>query len=547
MFDYNSMIFPIKMPENEPVCTYEKGSKDRFKLKESLNNIINDSVEVPVIINGKEIYTGDTVDIALPHNKNKIIGKCHLAGKKEIEEAIKCSMEVAKTWSQTPYEQRALMFMKAADLLTLKYRYLMNAVTMLTISKNPYQAEIEAVCELADFWRFNVYWMHNIYKEQPPYSPKGTYNIMEYRPIEGFVLAITPFNFVSIAGNLPTAPVIMGNTSLWKPASNALYPPYIIMKILKEAGLPDGVINFLPSKGRTISEVCLNSPSFAGLHFTGSTEVFNNLWNECGKNIGLYKNYPRIVGETGGKDFIIVHKSANIDTAVASIIRGAFEYQGQKCSAASRLYISQSIWPKLKEKLIDEVKTIKMGDVLDFSNFMNAVIDKEAFNKIKSYIDYAENSNEAEILVGGNCNDSIGYFIEPTIILTSNPTFKTMKEEIFGPVVTIYVYNDAEYENMLQLCDTTSTYALTGAIFAEDASFIMEALQKLNYSAGNIYINDKPTGAIVGQQPFGGSRASGTNDKSGTFINLLKWTSPRAIKVNFVPPTDYRYTFMTEE
>lgn len=546
MFKFNNMIFPIRVPENEPIYTYEKNSNDRVKLRETLNSVQNDFVEIPVIINGKEIYTGNTVDVRLPHNKNKIIGKCHLAGKKEIEEAIVSSLETSKIWSEIPYQQRALIFMKAADLLTLKYRYLMNAVTMLSISKNPYQSEIEAVCELADFWRFNVFGMHSIYKEQPPHNPKGTYNFMEYRPLEGFVLAITPFNFTSIAGNLPTAPVIMGNTSLWKPASSALYPPYLIMKILKEAGLPDGVINFLPSKGSTISEVCLNNSHFAGLHFTGSTEVFNNIWKICASNIGVYRNYPRIVGETGGKDFIIIHKSANLDAAVTAIIRGAFEYQGQKCSAASRLYISESIWPKLKEKLLDEVGTIKMGDVLDFSNFMNAVIDKGAFDKIKSYIDYAKNSKDAEILIGGNCDDTIGYFIEPTVILTSNPTFKTMKEEIFGPVVTAYVYKDDAYEEILQLCDTTSPYGLTGAILAEDTNIILNSLEKLKYTAGNFYVNDKPTGAVVGQQPFGGSRASGTNDKSGTYINLLKWTSPRAIKVNFVSPIDYRYPFMTE-
>jgi len=546
MFKFNNMIFPIKLPENEPIHTYEKGSIDRTKLKECLNAILKDFVEIPVIINGKEIYTGNTIDVRLPHNKNKIIGKCHLAGKKEIEESIVCSLETSRIWSEMPYQERALIFMKAADLLTLKYRYLMNAVTMLSISKNPYQSEIEAVCELADFWRFNVFGMHSIYKEQPPHNPEGTYNFMEYRPLEGFVLAITPFNFASIAGNLPTAPAIMGNTSLWKPASSALYPPYIIMKILKEAGLPDGVINFLPSKGSTISEVCLNNPHFAGLHFTGSTEVFNNIWKVCANNIGMYKNYPRIVGETGGKDFIIIHKSANLDAAVTAIIRGAFEYQGQKCSAASRLYISESIWPELKEKLLDEMKTIKMGDVLDFSNFMNAVIDKGAFDKIKSYIDYTKNSNDAEILIGGNCDDTIGYFIEPTVILTSNPTFKTMREEIFGPVLTIYVYKDDAYEDMLQLCDNTSIYGLTGAIFAEDTNIILNSLQKLKYTAGNFYVNDKPTGAVVGQQPFGGSRASGTNDKSGTYINLLKWTSPRALKVNFVPPINYRYPFMIE-
>jgi 1-pyrroline-5-carboxylate dehydrogenase len=541
------MIFPIKLPENEPVYTYEKESLDRVKLKETLNATLNDFIEIPVIINGKEIYTGNTIEVRLPHNKNKIIGKCHLAGKKEIEEAIKCSLETAKSWSEMPYQQRALIFLKAADLLTLKYRYLMNAVTMLSISKTPYQSEIEAVCELADFWRFNVFGMHNIYREQPPYSPKGTYNFTEYRPLEGFVLAITPFNFTSIAGNLPTAPVIMGGATLWKPASSAVYAPYMIMRILKEAGLPDGVINFLPSKGSVISEVTLNNPYFAGLHFTGSTEVFNNIWKICANNIGRYKNYPRIVGETGGKDFIVIHNSANIDAAVTGIIRGAFEYQGQKCSAASRLYISESIWPQLKEKLLDEIKTIKMGDVLDFSNFMNAVIDKGAFDKIKSYIDYAKNSNEAEILIGGNCNETTGYFIDPTVILTTNPEFKTIKEEIFGPVVTAYVYKDEAYEEMLELCDHASPYGLTGAIFAEDTTIILKTLQKLKYTAGNFYINDKPTGAIVGQQPFGGSRASGTNDKSGTFINLLKWTSPRAIKVNLVSPLNYRYPFMTEK
>ncbi|MCK4311497.1 MAG: L-glutamate gamma-semialdehyde dehydrogenase, partial [Candidatus Cloacimonetes bacterium] len=444
------------------------------------------------------------------------------------------------------WEERVAIFRRAAELLSTKYRQLLNAATMLAQSKNVFQAEIDSACELIDFFRFNTFYAMKIYERQPN-SAKGIWNMTESRPLEGFVFAVTPFNFTSIAGNLPTAPAIMGNVVLWKPASSAVYSAYYLMQLFKEAGVPDGVINFIPGSGAQVGDPVLADPNLAGIHFTGSTPTFHSMWKTIGKNIEKYRTYPRIVGETGGKDFIFVHPSADVDALNIAIVRGAFEYQGQKCSAASRAYIPESIWVKLKDKLLATIRELKMGDVEDFTNFVNAIIDKAAFDSIVNYIDYAKESSEAEILVGGGYNDSKGYFIEPTVILTPNPKFKTMEEEIFGPVITIYIYKDNDYEKTLHLCDETSPFALTGAIFANDREAIIKAKDILRNAAGNFYVNDKPTGAVVGQQPFGGARASGTNDKAGDIVNLLRWVSPRTIKENFIPPTDYKYPFMEEE
>ena len=547
MYNYNNSCINMVPPANEPIYTYEVASTERRLLKKTISDIKKEQIEIPIIINGKEIKTGKTSEITLPHNKKTVIGKYHQASEKELNEAINASLEASKEWSKFRWEERAAIFMKAAELLSTKYRHIVNAATMLSISKNVYQSEIDAVCELVDFFRFNVYFMQKIYNEQPVFSTKGTYNFSEYRPMEGFIFAATPFNFVSISGNLPTAPVIMGNVSVWKPASTSVLAPYYIMKILKEAGLPDGVINFVPCPGSKVGKVCLNNPSLAGIHFTGSTEVFKSMWQQVGNNIFDYKTYPRLVGETGGKDFVFVHNSADIQQLVTALVRGAFEYQGQKCSAVSRAYIPKSIWKKVKDSLLSETSKIKIGDIENFSNFMNAVIDKTSFDNIKSYIDYARGSSEANIISGGNCDDSVGYFIDPTIIETNNPTFKTMVEEIFGPVLTIFVYDDSKYEETLALCDKTSVYGLTGAIFANDRKAISIAAKKLRYAAGNFYINDKPTGAVVGQQPFGGARDSGTNDKAGSLLNLIRWVSTRSIKESYNAPSDFSYPFMLEK
>jgi 1-pyrroline-5-carboxylate dehydrogenase len=457
--------------------------------------------------------------------------------------AIDSALEARKTWSKMPWAERASIFLKASELLAGPHRSVLNVATMLGQSKTVHQAEIDAACELIDFWRFNSRYMENIYTEQPE-SSAGTWNRLEHRALEGFIFAITPFNFTSIGGNLPTAPAMMGNAVIWKPASTGVLSAYYIMKILEEAGLPKGVINFLPGKGSEIGEAVFSSSELAGIHFTGSTSVFKSMWKTIGDNIGKYKYYPRIVGETGGKDFVFVHKDADIKEVVTALVRGAFEYQGQKCSAASRAYIPKSMWLELKKQLYSEVAKIKVGDVTDYSNFMGAVIDKNSFNSIKSYIDFAKESNDAEIICGGEYDDSKGYFIQPTVILTSNPKFKTMEEEIFGPVLTIYVYADEELDKTLDLLDSTSSYALTGAIFAKDRNIINYLSNKLENCAGNFYINDKPTGAVVGQQPFGGARASGTNDKAGSYLNLIRWVSPRAIKETFVPAKDFTYPFM---
>jgi len=541
-------VFHHPLPDNEPVKNYEPGSEERILLKAKLMEMQNRQIDIPLIIGGKEIRTGDTENIVMPHNHKHIIGKFHKAGEKEVQMAIDAAMEAYKTWSTMEWQDRVAIFLRAADLITLtEWRYILNAATMLGQSKNVRQAEIDAACETADFFRFNVYYANKIYQEQPPHSPHGMWNRLEYRPLEGFIYAVAPFNFTTFNANLPGAPAIMGNVALLKPASTGVYSGYYVMKLLEAAGLPSGVINFLPGNGSLISSQVFQSIHFAGLHFTGSSETFRHLWKSISDNLLNFKSYPRIVGETGGKDFVFAHSSANIRGLGVALIQGAFEYQGQKCSAASRAYIPKSLWPELKEYLISELKKLKTGDVSDFSNYNNAVIDKKSFDNIAGYIEYAKNSPEAEIIAGGKYNSTKGFYINPTIILTSNPKFKTMEEEIFGPVLTVFVYEDNEFENTLRICDETSPYALTGAVFAQDREAIITAEKILRHSAGNFYINDKPTGAVVGQQPFGGARGSGTNDKAGSFLNLVRWVSPRTIKENFVPRRDFKYPFMDEK
>ncbi len=538
-------IFKIEKPQNEPVLSYAPGTKERAELKQRLAELREQEVEIPLIIGGKEVRTGRTGKCIIPHNKHHVIGTYHMAGEEEVKAAIDAALAARYEWESMPWEHRAAIFLKAAELISGPYRSTLNAATMLCQSKTAHQAEIDAACELADMLRFNTCFMNEIYKEQPE-STKDSWNRMEYRPLEGFVFAVTPFNFTSIAGNLPTAPAIAGNVVVWKPASSAVYSAYHVMRILQEAGLPDGVINFIPGPGSVVGEVAFANPWFAGLHFTGSSETFQNMWLSVAKNLTNYRTYPRLIGETGGKDFVFAHPSADIRALVTALVRGAFEYQGQKCSAASRAYIPESIWPEVKQGLLDDISTIKMGDVEDFTNFMGAVIDEKAFKSIKGYIDYARASSEAEIICGGKCDDSVGFFIEPTVIVTANPRFRTMEEEIFGPVLTVYVYKDEELDETLELCDTTSVYGLTGAIFAQDRKAIAKMEKRLAHAAGNFYINDKPTGAVIAQQPFGGARASGTNDKAGSKINMMRWVSPRAIKELLNPPVDYRYPFMEQ-
>jgi 1-pyrroline-5-carboxylate dehydrogenase len=481
----------------------------------------------------------------MPHNHKHVLAVYHKAGAEETKAAIAAAMAAHDKWSRLPWEERASVMLRAAELLAGKYRYLINAATMLGQSKNAYQAEIDSACELIDFLRFNVYFASNIYAVQPDSSTQAI-NRLEYRPLEGFVYCVSPFNFTAIAGNLNSSPVLMGNVTVWKPASTAVLSNYYLMKIFKEAGLPDGVINFLPGQGSTISDVILNDPNLVGIHFTGSTGTFNQMWQTVGNNIGKYRTYPKLVGETGGKDFIVAHPSAEVDALVTAIVRGAFEYQGQKCSAASRAYIPASLWTEVKSQLTKQVAELKMGEVSDFRNFVNAVIDEKSFDNIAAYIQKAKDAADAEIIIGGECNKNEGYFVSPTVIQTSNPNFVTMAEEIFGPVISIYVYDDVDYEKTLELCDSTSPYALTGAVFAQCRYAIETAKCKLRYAAGNFYVNDKPTGAVVGQQPFGGARASGTNDKAGCHLNLLRWVSPRTIKETPAPPAHYGYPFIAE-
>jgi 1-pyrroline-5-carboxylate dehydrogenase len=542
----SNAYFKVPAPINEPVLSYAPGTPEKEAIKKKLQELQSKEIEIPLIIGGKEIKTGKTAEIRVPHNHSKKLGFYHKAGAKEVNMAIEAALKARKEWAEMPWEHRVSIFLKAAELLSGSWRSTINAATMLGQSKTVYQAEIDSACELADFWRFNSYYLTQLMSEQP-YSSKGMWNREEYRPLEGFVFAVTPFNFTSIAGNLPSAPAIVGNVALWKPASSAVYSAYFLMKLWEEAGLPAGVINFVPGSGSEVGDPVLASPDLAGIHFTGSTAVFQGMWKTVGDNISKSKYYPRIVGETGGKDFIFAHKSADVDALVVAALRGSFEYQGQKCSAASRMYIPNSIWGDFKKKYVNEVSKIKIGDPEDFTNLMSAVIDKAAFNSIKSYIDFAKESKEAEIITGGNCDDSKGYFIEPTTIVTTNPKFKTIQEEIFGPVLTIYVYEDDKFDETLDLCDETSPYALTGAIWAKERDVLVYMSNKLCNAAGNFYINDKPTAAIVGQQPFGGGRASGTNDKAGSAMNIMRWMTARAIKETFDPPKDWHYPFMSEK
>jgi len=539
-------LFHIREPKNEPVLAYAPGSRERAELKAELERMRSNPVEVPCIIGGREILTGDLVEIRQPHDLRHPLGHYHRASAREAEMAIDAANQAKIAWSEMQWSSRATVLLKAAELLAGKYRQTLNAATMLNMSKTCHQAEIDAACELIDFWRFNTYFMTQVYDDQP-ISTQDVLNYMEHRPLEGFVFAISPFNFASIAGNLPTAPALMGNAVVWKPSSAAVLPAYYIMQVLKEAGMPDGVINLVPGPGPVIGPPVLNHTDLGGVHFTGSTYIFSTIWLTIGSDIRKYQDYPRIVGETGGKDFIFAHESADLDALAAGIVRGAFEYQGQKCSAASRAYIPDSLWPKLKQRIADEIATIKVGDVRDFRNFMNAVIDEAAFKSITGYIELARSDPQMEILCGGTYRSSDGYFIDPTVVESRDPRSKLMTEEIFGPVLTVYVYPRGQFTETMELCDTTSPYALTGAIFAQDRYAIVEATKALRNAAGNFYINDKPTGAVVCQQPFGGSRASGTNDKAGTWINLERWVSPRSIKETYVPATDYRYSFMAEE
>lgn len=539
----SNAYFQLPEPYNEPVLTYEKDSAERVELQPKLDELQENEIEIPIIIGGKAVKTGNTVEIRTPHNHNIRLGIYHRAGEEEVNKAITAALEARKTWAEMPWEHRVSIFQKAADLLAGPWRSTVNAATMLGQSKTVHQSEIDAVAELCDFWRFNTYYMTELMGEQP-YSPPGMWNRIEYRPLEGFVFAVTPFNFTSIAGNLPTAPAMVGNVVLWKPASSAVYSAYYLMEILKEAGLPDGVINFVPGSGGQVGYPVMASPHMSGIHFTGSTEVFHNMWKTVGENIANMKYYPRIVGETGGKDFIFAHKSAKVKPLVIAAIRGAFEYQGQKCSAASRMYIPQSLWGEFRKLYIEEVAKITVGEPTDFKNFFTAVIDEGAFKSIKEYIEYAQDADDAEIITGGTFDDSKGYFIDPTTIVTTNPHFKTMEEEIFGPVLTIYVYEDKDFEETLDLCDQTSPYALTGAIWAQDREALVKMSDHLRNAAGNFYINDKPTAAVVGQQPFGGGRASGTNDKAGSAMNILRWMTARTIKETMIPPEDWTYPYM---
>ncbi|MEM9719378.1 MAG: L-glutamate gamma-semialdehyde dehydrogenase [Bacteroidota bacterium] len=532
--------------QNEPILAYTPGSPERLEVQEVLEHMTHQHLEIPLYIGGKEIFTEDRRPLSPPHRHQHVIGHYSRGSAEHVQMAIDAALNAKEEWENTSWEHRASVFLKAADLIAGPYRARMNAATMLAQSKNIFQAEIDAVAELADFLRFNARYMEQIYQDQPHSAP-GIWNRVEYRALEGFVFCITPFNFTAISGNLPVSPAMMGNTCIWKPADSQIYSANMVMKVLKEAGLPDGVINLIYVDGPEAGDIIFNHPAFAGLHFTGSTGVFQQLWKTIGNNIATYKSYPRIVGETGGKDFIVIHESADPEAAATAISRGAFEFQGQKCSAASRAYISASLYEQVIEQVKQDMGSFRMGDPAEFSNFINAVIDERAFDKIAGYIEQVKNSPDAEILVGGNYDKSIGYFIEPTLIKTNDPKFLTMCEEIFGPVLTIYVFEDHAYEETLKLVDETSPYALTGAIFANDRYVIAKSMAHLRHSAGNFYINDKPTGAVVGQQPFGGGRASGTNDKAGSYLNLLRWVSTRTIKENFVPPKDYRYPFLKSD
>jgi len=539
----SSGVFQVPTPVNEPILQYGANSAERIKLKQALDGLRNQQIDVQMRIAGRSVKGAKKVAMACPHDHQHVLGHYYEGGKVEVAQAIDAALAARPAWSSMPWEDRAAIFLKAADLSATKYRMQLNARTMLGQSKNAYQAEIDAACEWIDFLRFNVHYAQQIYSQQPISSP-GVWNRLEYRPLEGFVYALTPFNFTAIAGNLPAAPALMGNTVVWKPSPTQVYSAGLLMDILEEAGLPAGVINLVLADGPEAGEVVFSHRDFAGIHFTGSTGVFQTIWKNIGQNIANYKSYPRIVGETGGKDFVLAHASADPQALVTGLIRGAFEYQGQKCSAASRAYVPASLWPAVEKQLKTDLAAIKMGGTEDFENFVNAVIDAKAFAKITSYISEAKKSSEVTVVSGGNFDDSKGYFVEPTVLLTTNPTYRTMVEEIFGPVLTIYLYKDADWKETLALVDSTSAYALTGAIFAKDKYAMLEATKALENAAGNIYLNDKCTGAVVGQQPFGGARASGTNDKAGSYLNLLRWVSPRTVKEVFVSPTDFRYPFL---
>jgi len=539
-------IFRPPRAENEPVRSYAPGSPEREELRVRLAELQAQQLELPLVIGGEEVRTGETFEAVMPHKKSHVLATVHKGGAAEVERAIAAAGEASQDWSRWPWEERAAVFLRAADLLAGPWRATLNAATMLGQSKTAHQAEIDAACELIDFLRFNVEFMTRIYEEQPNSSP-GVWNRMEYRPLEGFVFAVSPFNFTAIAGNLTSSAALMGNTVLWKPASTAAYSAHFLMRLFEAAGLPPGVINLLYGSGAEIGDPALASPDLAGIHFTGSTPVFQGMWKTVGKNIESYRNYPRIVGETGGKDFIVAHKSADAAAVATAIVRGSFEYQGQKCSAASRVFAPSNLWPEIRERLVAQVGELRMGDVSDFGNFMGAVIDSGSFRTQKEAIEEAKKAAKTEVLVGGGYDDSDGYFVEPTVIETSDPDFRTMKEELFGPVVTAYVYPEGKYSETLELVDKGAPYGLTGAVFSKDRAAVDEAGEALRYTAGNFYVNDKPTGAVVGQQPFGGARASGTNDKAGSMWNLIRWVSPRTIKETFVPPTDYRYPFMASD
>jgi len=538
-------LFSLSEPENEPLRSYGPGSVHKARLKTRLGELAGQELEIPLVIGGREVRTGRTAECVMPHDHGHVLARYHLAGRAEVDAAVRAADEGHREWSRLPWPERVSIFLKAGELLSGPWRDTLNAASMLGLSKTVYEAEIDAACELVDFFRFNAHFVDRIYGEQPA-STLGVWDRLEWRPLEGFVFALSPFNFTSIMGNLPTAPAMMGNTVVWKPASSAVYPSWQVMRLLLEAGLPPGVINFVPGPGAVVGDAVLASPDLAGIHFTGSTPTFRHLWRRVGEQLERYRSYPRVVGETGGKDFVVAHESADVDALCVALVRGAFEFSGQKCSAASRAYIPQSLWPRVREQLIDRVGGLAMGDPVDFTNFLGAVIDRKAFDRIAGYVALARESTDAEILVGGQTDDTTGYFIRPTVVVTTDPHHRLMEEEIFGPVLTIYVYPDAQFVETLDLCDQTSPYALTGAVFAQDRYAIHTAYRRLRYAAGNFYINDKPTGAVVGMQPFGGSRASGTNDKAGSTLNLLRWVTPRTIKETFVPPMDHRYPHMGE-
>lgn len=542
----SNAFFEVPVAENEPVLSYKPGSPEKQAVKEALANLKAQAIEIPMYINGKAVTTDDKVAMYPPHELDHLLGHFCKGDSSHVHDAIEAALAAKPAWENMPWQERAAIFLKAADLLAGPYRAKMNAATMLGQSKNIFQAEIDAVAELCDFFRFNAQYMTEIYQTQPESAP-GIWNRLEYRPLEGFIFAITPFNFTSIAGNLCGAPALMGNTVVWKPAETQIYSAAVIMEVLQEAGLPDGVINLIYVDGPMAGDIIFSHKDFAGLHFTGSTGVFQHLWSTIGKNINKYRSYPRIVGETGGKDFVVAHPSADPKAVAVALIRGAFEFQGQKCSAASRSYLPKSLWNTIEKYLLEDIASIKIGTPEDFTNFVNAVIDERAFDKISGYIARAKKDPKATVIAGGKYDKSNGYFIDPTIIVTTDPNYTTMEEEIFGPVLTIYIYEDDQFEQTLDLVDSTSPYALTGAIFSQDRAATVLATKRLQQSAGNFYINDKPTGAVVGQQPFGGARASGTNDKAGSVLNLYRWVSPRTIKENFVSPKDYRYPFLTEE